>query len=151
MAFYRIGKASVAAATGASYATVRGTTTVGAEILGYGWFCNAATASSVEAARPANTPVATTSSVLNAINPDSDPASVVNFDTAWSTAPTTPTVIFDLITLPATIGAGYVWGPVPIGMGIRLAKGAGSTQWVVFWNFGAGTGSVLNSSVFDAE
>ena len=151
MAFYRIGKASVAAAAGASYATVRGATTVGAEVLSYGYFCNAATASSVQAARPANTPVATTSSLLNAINPDADPASVVNFDTAWSTAPTTPTVIFDLITLPATIGAGYLYGPVPVGHGIRLSKTAGATQWLVLWNFGAGTGSVLNCSVMDSE
>lgn len=151
MAFYRIGKASVAAATGATYAEVHGTTTVTAEVLSYGYFCNAATASSVEAARPANTPVATTNSLLNAINPDSAVASLVNFGTAWSTAPTTPTVIFDLITLPATIGAGYLFGPVPVGMGIQLSKTAGSTQWLVFWNFGAGTGSVLNCSVMDWE
>lgn len=77
------------------------------------------------------------------MNADAVPASVTNYDTAWSTAPTTPTIIYRLITLPATIGAGYVasW---QLGMGIQLSKTAGSHQWLTLWNFGAGTGSVLN-------
>lgn len=151
MAFYRIGKATGAATTGSAAATVQGGTTVAAEVLAYGYFLNAATASSIEAARPANTPAATSPTLLNAINPDQAPAAIASLGTAWGTAPTTPTVLFDLITLPATIGAGYFFGPVPVGAGIALSKVAGSTAWLVFWNFGAGTASVLNLSVMDNE
>ncbi len=150
MSFFEIGKASVAAATGAAYATVHGATTVNPELLEIGFFCNAATASSCSIARPANTPVATTSSLLNAMNADAVQASLVNYDTAWSTAPTTPTIVYRLITLPATIGAGYV-GVWQLGTGIQLSKTAGSHQWMVLWNFGAGTGSVLNAYVRDSE
>ena len=144
MGWYEIGKASVAAATGAAYQTYAGATTTDAELAEIAAFCNAATASSFSIARPANTPVATGTAVFNAMNPDSAVAALSTWAGTWSTAPTTPTVIFRMITLPATIGAGYVavW---PYGFGLRMSKTAGSTQWVVLWNFGAGTGSVLNT------
>jgi len=150
MSFYEIGKATVAATTGSAYATCHGLTTLLPEIVEVGFFCNAATASSVEIARPANTPAASTSTLFTALDPDAQPASQVNFDTAWGTAPTTPTAIFRLVTLPAVIGAGYVavW---QLGTGIKLAKTAGSGQWMVLWNFGAGTGSVLNAYVREDE
>lgn len=135
---FEIGKASVAAATGAAYATLHTGANVAAEILEVGFFCNAATASSVELAQPANTPVATTSTLGNASNIGWNPTSTVNFDTAWSTAPTTPTIIYKMITLPATIGAGVIWTWPPGQFVLPVSK------WLVLWNFGGGTGSILN-------
>jgi hypothetical protein len=149
MGWYEIGAATVAAATVATYATLQGATTRDIEVDEVGFFCNAATASSVQICRPANTPVATGTSLLNAVNPDVAVAGVSTYASTWSTPPTTPTVIFRRITLPATIGAGYVaaWQP---GFGLALSKTAGTTQWLVLWNFGAGTGSVLQA-YFRAE
>ncbi len=144
MGWYEQGFATVAAATGAAYATIKGDATRDTEVDELGFFCNAATASSVSIARPANTPVDTSTTLVNAVNPDVAVAGVTRTASTWSTAPTVPTVTFRRITLPATIGAGYVavWAP---GFGIALSKNVGSTNWIVLWNFGAGTASVLNA------
>lgn len=144
MGFYEQGVASVAAATVASYQTMRASTSREALLREYGAFCNAATASPFLLGRPANTPTATTSVLFNAVNPDQSVASTSNMDSAWSTAPTTPTVIFRRVSLPATIAAGivFVWNP---GEEIVLSKTAGSNQWLVVWNYSGSTGSVLNT------
>jgi len=144
MAFYEVGVASVAAATVAAYSDLHGATTVSAKIREFGAFCNAATASPFLLGRPGNTPVATTNALGNAVNPDSGVASAVNSGTAWSTAPTTPTVIYRRAALPATIAAGivFVWNP---GEEIVLSKTAGATQWLIVWNYSGSTGSVLNT------
>jgi len=143
MSLYEVGNASVAPLTGAPYCTFHAATTRDARLREFGAFCNAATVSSFSIARPANTPVATTSVLGNPVNPDTQVAALVNTDTAWSTVPTAPTVKYRTITLPATTGAGYVavWNP---GEEIVMSKTAGTTQWIVIWNFGAGTASVLN-------
>lgn len=144
MPFYEQGLASVAAATGAAYLTMHASTTDSARLREFGAFCNAATASPFLIGRPANTPVATTSVLFNAINPDTDTAAITNMDTAWSTAPTTPTVIYRRVALPATIAAGiiFVWNE---GEEILMSKTAGSNQWIVIWNYSGSTGSVLNT------
>lgn len=146
MAIYEIGAATVAAATGAAYSTVKGDTAKSAFLKETSAYCNAATASSVLLGRPANTPVDTTTTVLNAVNPDASSATSARHASTWSTAPTTPTVVFRRITLPATIGAGFIWvwnpGDEPV-----TSKTAGTTNWFVWWNFGAGAGSVLNQYV----
>lgn len=144
MAFYEVGIASVAAATGAAYQTAHAAATDTAYLREYGAFCNAATASPFSIGRPANTPVASTSVLGKAVNLDADPVSVTNVDSAWSTAPTTPTTIYRLASLPATIAAGivFVWNP---GEEIVMAKTAGSSQWITIWNFSGSTGSVLNT------
>lgn len=143
MGWYEGGIASVAAAAAASYATLKGDTTRDVELDELAMYCNAATASSILLGRPANTPVDTTTVLLNARKPDSQVAALTRWGTAWSTAPTVPTVVFRRITLPATIGAGVVW-VWAYGFGIDLSKTVGSTMWLVLWNFGAGAGSVLN-------
>ncbi len=144
MAFYELGIASVAAATGAAYQTIHGTTTDVPRIRECGFFCNAATASPFSLGRPGNTPAASTSVLGKAIDPDTDAAATTNVDSAWSTAPTTPTIIYRLASLPATIAAGivFVWNP---GEEIVLSKTAGSNQWLVVWNYSGSTGSVLNT------
>jgi len=58
---FSAGIQSVAAATGATYATLHTGANIRARIREIGMFVNAATASSVGLIRPSNTPVASTS------------------------------------------------------------------------------------------
>ncbi len=146
---YEVGVQSVAAASAAAYCTIRGATGQRVRIREIGISLNAATASSIGLGRPANTPVATTSVLLQNKDP-ADAASITNFDTAWSTAPTVPAQFLRRIVLPATAGAGWIW-TFPDDEPLILDKTAGSNQWVVLWNFGAGAGSVLNVYVVTKE
>jgi hypothetical protein len=138
---YSNGFVSVAAAAGAAYATLHTGASIRCRIQEIGLFVNAATASSVGLIRPSNTPVATTS-VLGLAEDPADPVSTINVDTAWSTAPTIGTQFLRRITIPATIGNGIVWSWPP---GAELI--VTTSSWLVFWNFGAGAGSVLNGYV----
>jgi hypothetical protein len=138
---YSLGVASIAAATGATYFTLHTAAANGVYIREIGLFVNAATASSVGLIRPSNTPVATTS-VLGLPQNPSDVASTVNLDTAWSTAPTIGTAYLRKMTIPATIGNGLIW-QFPTDAPLVVA----ASSWLIFWNYGAGTGSVLNGYV----
>ena len=144
-AILRVVVSSVAAATGAAYETLHGSTTRAARVRECGFFTDAATLSPVWLARPANTPAASTSVLGVPTDPDDSDAATVNCDTAWGTAPTTPTLILRRITLPASAGAGYVaiWnsGEEPI-----LSVVPGANQWLVLWNpTGGATGSILDT------
>lgn len=141
MPLYEVGFASVAAASGAAYCTIHTGASYKARILEIGIAVNAATASSVGLGKPANTPVATTSLLGQAEDP-SDPASTVNVDTAWSTAPTVPANFLRKFGLPATIGAGLIWS-WPSDKPLVLPV----SSWLTLWNFGASAGSVLNGYV----
>jgi hypothetical protein len=110
VSFYEIGIPSIAAGAGAAAITHQGATSAAARLREYGVFVTTAVVTSVLLGRPANTPVGTGPTLANAVDPDSSPASVVNTHTTWSTAPTTPTVVFRRISLPAVTGAGIVWG-----------------------------------------
>lgn len=141
MALYTLGFSSAAAAAGAAYATIHTPAGVRARILEIGLACNAATASPVGLIRASNTPVATTSQIGQAEDP-ADGASVTNVDTTWSTAPTIGTLFLRKFGLPATIGAGVIWG-WPDGAPLVIA----ASSWLVLWNFGASAGSVLNGYI----
>lgn len=138
MSRYGVELATVAPAAGAPYATIAaGTKRV--ELRELGLFCNAATASSVRLLRPANTPVATTSTLCQPHDPANTLASTTNIGTAWSTVPTISTNIGTRrITLPAQIGAGVIWTFYDSPLVIP------PSGWLVLWNFGAAAGSVLN-------
>lgn len=138
-ASYTVGFASVAAAAGAAYATLHTGASYRARIREVGLFVNAATASSVQLIRPNNTPVASTS-ILGQTQDPGDPASTINVDTAWSTAPTIGTnVPLRKGAIPAAIGNGLVWTwPADQPLIVPVSS------WLVLWNYGAGAGSVLN-------
>lgn len=95
---YSRGFQSVAAAAGAPYCTLHTGGSLRAKIREIGISTNAATVSSVGLVRPTNTPVASTSLLGQGEDPG-DPASTVNIDTAWSTAPTVGTLSVSL-TVP---------------------------------------------------
>lgn len=136
---YSVGFATPAAAAGAAYGTIHTGANIRGRIREIGLFVNAATASSVQLIRPANTPVASTS-ILGQADDPADPASTINFDTAWSTAPTISTnVPLRKGMIPAAIGNGLIWtwsADKPLVLNV--------SSWLVLWNFGAGAGSVLN-------
>ena len=141
MGLYSAGIQSVAAVSGAAFATMHTGANLKARIREIGMFVNAATASSIGIIRPSNSPAASTSA-LGQAEDSSDPASTVNLDTAWGTAPTVGTNYLRRITIPATIGNGVIWTFNPGEELIIPVNG-----FLVFWNFGAATGSVLNMYV----
>lgn len=136
MGIFSTSVATPAAGAGAAYATIHTPAGRTCRIREIGSFNNAATASSIGLIRPTNTPVATTSVLGQAQDPILG-ASLVNVDTAWSTAPTVGTTFFRRVQLPATISAGIIW-TFPIDAPLILA----ASSWLVVWNFGAGAGSV---------
>ena len=132
------GGTSPAAATAAAYATINTTANRRALLREIGFFTTAATASSVSLGTPANTPVATTTIVPNA-HDAADAASSALLGTAWSTAPTAPTVFDRKATLGAAVGAGVMW-KLALDERIIIAMSA----WKVLWNHGAATASALD-------
>lgn len=142
MGAYENGFLSIGAAAAAPYLTIHTGAALRVRIREIGLFTTAATASSIGLIRPANAPVATTSSLGQAVNPN-DAASTVNVDTAWSTAPTIGTNVFlRRITVPAVIGNGVIW---TWDLGAELELNVSS--YVVLWNFGAAAGSILSGYV----
>jgi hypothetical protein len=139
--FYTNGFSTPAAAAGAPYATIHTGSTLVAEIREIGIFLNAATSSSIGLIRAANSPVASTSQ-LGQAQDASRPASTVNVDTAWSTAPTIGSIYLRKVTLPATAGAGLIWTWMPDEPLVISVS-----SWLVIWNYGGSAGSVLNGYV----
>lgn len=138
MATYSLGVVTPAAASGAAYATIHTGAGLRCKILELGAFVNAATASSVGLIRPSNTPVASTS-VLGLAEDPADPASTVNVDTAWSTAPTVGTAFLRRFVAAATIGSGVIWTwPADKPLVIPVSS------YLVVWNYGVGAGSALS-------
>ncbi len=131
--YYEVGVRGIAAATGAAYATLHTGAGQRAKIREIGIALSAATLSSIGLGRPANTPVATTSALGQALDPN-DVAATVNADTVWSTAPTAPSVFVRRFVLPAVAGAGLIWtfpADAPLVLNV--------SSWLVLWNFGAST------------
>lgn len=136
MADYEVTATTAAAAASAAYATLHTGASVPAKIWEIGFWTNAGTASAVSLVRASNTPVATTSNLGQKLDAAS-PASTVNLDTAWSTAPTTATPYLRSVSLPATAGSGVIW---VFQRPLILAV----STWLVFWNFGAGAGAACS-------
>lgn len=137
MPVYEASIRSVAAATGAGYATI-GAPSTRMRIEEIGISTIAATASSVGLGRPANTPVDTSTVLGQAVDP-SDTAATGRLASTWSTAPTVPAILMRRVTLAAAIGAGVIWVPED-GAEWVVASGA----YMVFWNHGAALGSILD-------
>jgi len=96
-----------------------------------------ATGSPIGLGRPANTPVATTSIVPQAVD-SGDAAAVSAFDTAWSTAPTAPTVFLRRGRPGAGVGNAAIWvwsDRAPLILAV--------SSWLVLWNPGGAAGAIL--------
>ncbi|SRR6266702_1213482 len=135
---FELSVTGVTAATGAAIATINTTAGVPIRIREFGLFNTTGVATSFLLGKPANTPVAstTTASTLSlhaAGSAESTAAALVG--TAWSTAPTAPTATNSgrAITLPANIGAGIIWTWYDNPLELLVSS------WLVVWNWGAGT------------
>lgn len=138
MPTYSVGATTVGAASGAPYATFRTSANRRAFLREMGLFTTAATASSVGFGIPANTPTAS-ASIQPLPHDSADAGADSRIDTAWSAAPTAPATFDRKCTLGAAVGAGVIW-KLALDERIVMAK----ATWKVFWNHGAGAGSVLD-------
>ena len=133
--FYEVGVKGIAAASGATYATIHTGANNNIALRELGIFVSAATATVIGLIRPSNSPVATTSTLGQAQDP-AVAASNTNMDTAWSTAPTVGSAYLRQSELPATIGAGLIWTWWN-GDGLIIPV----SSYLVIWNPGASAGA----------
>lgn len=145
MPTYRVGFASATPASAANYATINSATRR-AKICELDVSLLTAVQSQFGIGIPANE--ATPPVVSTSITPVGDPADIAataRIGTAWSTAPTVPSVFDHQYVLAATIGAGWAkkWEP---GKEDTLKIGG----WRTIWNSGGSTaGQLLVSIVYD--
>ena len=127
--FYSCGVRSPSPGAGAAYVTIHTGANLRAFVFDIQTAMSTTTQSLYALFRTNNTPVASTSQLGQADDPTS-PASTVNVDTAWSTAPTIgANVAFRRDTTPSGIavgfGATWLWDePVVIPV----------SSWLVVWN-----------------
>lgn len=138
MSKYEIGVNSVAAAAAAAYLELRAPSKP-ISVVEVGFFCTAATASSVGLGRPAAIGVTPTSPVTVLAAKNGDQAGTAQTASAWGTAPTVPANFLRRIVLPANIGAGCIW---QWNVDDLTIPSGGS---LVLWNFGAAAGSILST------
>lgn len=150
MTTYAVSGVSAAAASAAAYATFNAGSTRRAKIRELGLFTRAATASNIVVGHPANEgtpPVASTSIVPVAHDPADTAAALARLGTAWSTAPTAPSVSMRAATLGAAVGAGVIWK-----LALDELIVLGLSGWLAIWNpTGGATGSALDVYVEHEE
>jgi hypothetical protein len=145
MPVYKAGFTAATPANGAAYATLNCPTRKG-NVHEIDYSLNTAVQSFLGYGTPANEstpPVVSTS--ITPVGKPSDIACTGRVGTAWSTAPTVPTVYVDQKVLAAVIGSGWVvkWATDEFDE-IKIAG------WRVIWNAGGSTaGSVFISITFD--
>ncbi len=145
MPVYKAGFASATPANAAAYGTLNCPTRKG-QVHEFDLSLLTAVQSWVGFGTPANEatpPVVSTS--ITPVGRPSDIACTGRIGTAWSTAPTAPTVFVDIKVLAAVIGAGWVvkWAPDEFDE-IKIAG------WRTWWNAGGSTaGQLLITPTFD--
>ena len=128
-----------AAASGATIATLHTGANLRCYITEIGLGISAGTQTQVGIIRPNNTPVASTSQLGQALDPQSA-ASTVNLDSAWSTAPTIGSNVYlRRFQLPASAGAGFIW-TWPESAPLVIAV----SSWLVLWNFGGSSNAAAD-------
>jgi hypothetical protein len=146
MTTYRVGFASATPANAAAYATFNSATRK-ALIHEVNISLLTAVQSRVSLGIPANEatpPVVSTS--ITPVGRPSDIAATARIGTAWSTAPTAPTVFEYDVVLAAVIGAGWVWKWAPDEyLEVKIAG------WRTLWNQGGATAGQLIVNVLYEE
>lgn len=145
MPVYRASFTAATPATAAPYATFSSATRK-AQIHEINLSLLTAVQSQIGLGIPANeaTPPVATTSIVPQGRP-SDIAATARFGTAWSTAPTAPSVLEHEVVLANVVGSGWVWKWAPDEyIEVKIAG------WRTLWNRSASTaGSVLVSAVYD--
>lgn len=145
MPVYRAGFASATPASAANYASFNSATRK-AQVHEIDFSLNSAVLSQIGIGIPANEgtpPVVSTS--ITPVGRPSDIAATARIGTAWSTAPTVPSVFDWETVLPAVVGAGWVLKFAPDEY-IEVKIGG----WRTIWNAGGSTaGQLLVSILYD--
>ena len=134
--FYSCGVRSPSPGAGAAYVTIHTGANLRAFVFDIQTAMSTTTQSLYALFRTNNTPVASTSQLGQADDPQSA-TSTVNLDSAWSTAPTIGSnVYYRRFQVSASAGAGFIWtwpenAPFVISV----------SSWAVLWNFGGSAGS----------
>lgn len=127
---YSLAIDTVAATTAHAFGTIHTGANLVASIVEMGFFThtNPVNTFNPRLGIPANTPVATTSTLGLAEDP-SKPVSTVNMDTAWSTAPTAPAAFYRgfVQATGGGTGTGIIW-TFPNGLIIPVSS------WLCLWN-----------------
>lgn len=139
MPTFEVGTTTAAIGTAAAYVTLNTTANRRAAVREIGVFAGTAVACSVGEGIPANTPVASTT-IVPVAKDAGDAASTALLGTAWSTAPTAPSVFRRQTILGAAVGAGTIW-KFALDERTVLAK----STWAVLWNFGASTSAPMTT------
>ena len=134
MAIFSLALNSTVTTTGASAMDLLAGTN-SPKIMQIGMSLGVATASTYGLGRAGNTPVQTSGVALLAEGLDSN-AALSKLAVAWGTAPTVPANFFRRIGLPATVGAGVIWG---FSYGLAVATATA----MEFWNL-ATNGNNIN-------
>ena len=137
MSRYSVGVRTPAAGAAAAYCDIRTTSTKPVYVLEIGCFSSAATASGVGIGRPATLGTTSTTTLVQA-EKSGDAAGVTVVGTAWSAAPTAPTIFMRRLTTPANTGAGFIFQWPPNSLLIPIS---GS---LILSNFGAGAGAAMD-------
>ncbi len=134
MARYELGIRTTVTTTAAANSELRAASGNPFKIAELGLTLAAATASTYGLGRPAAVGVTPTAPVsVLAVNP-SETAGTAQTAVAWGTGPTVPAAFFRRITLPATIGAGIVWGWPPARFIVGPGNAAAAVASIVVWN-----------------
>lgn len=137
MPTFEVATTTAAIGTAAGYVTMGATSARRAALREIGVFAGTAVACSVGEGIPANTPVPTTT-IVPVAKDSADAASTSTLGTAWSTAPTAPSVFRRQAILGAAVGAGTIF-KFALDERTYIAKSA----FEVLWNFGAATSAPL--------
>jgi hypothetical protein len=141
MPTYEVATTTAAIANAAAYCTLGTTAARRAAIREIDVFAGTAVACSIGEGVPANTPVATTTIVPQPKDP-ADAASTALLGTAWSTAPTSPTVFRRETILGAAVGSGVIWK-----FALDERTWVPKSAFSVLFNFGAAASAPLTVTI----
>lgn len=132
---YEVAIVGAAGTTGAAQMELRAGASDAVWLRELGITLNAATATNIALCKTPNASTLGSVTLGNAVN--GGPAAAAGITTTWTTAPTTPSVIYRRIGLPAAIGNSMIW--TWPGDGLLIAAGT----FVCLWNFA--TNSIVTS------
>lgn len=137
MPTYEVAATTAAIGAAAAYVTLNTTAARRAAIREFGMFAGTAVSCFIGEGIPANSP--TTSTTIVPQPKDAvDASSTALLGTAWSVAPTSPSVFRRQTVLGAAVGAGVIW-KFALDERTWLEK----STWQCLWNFGANTSAPL--------
>jgi len=137
MPTFEVATTTAAIGTAASYVTLNTTAARRAAIRELGMFAGSAVSCSIGEGIPANTPT-TSATIVPQAKDAADAVSTALLGTAWSVAPTAPTIFRRQTILGAAIGSGTIW-KLALDERTWLAK----STWETLWNFGVATSAPL--------